>query len=124
MMRRAPLIAATASLLWSGLALAQYADPTRPPGASAADPVSGAGDGGVQAVIVRRGSKTTAVINGQPVKVGGSLDGKRVLRIGESEIVLQGDGGREVLKVMPAVDKVPAKKTAAARQRTTGTERP
>lgn len=124
MTRRVPLAVAAAGLLAASCAHAQYADPMRPPGASAADASSGAAEGGVQLVIVRRGSKASAVINGQTVKVGGLLDGKRVLKISESEIVLQGETGREVLKVMPAVDKVPAGKTAAARQRTTGTERP
>lgn len=124
MTRRVPLAVAAAGLLAAGWAHAQYADPMRPPGASASDPASGAADGGMQVVILRRGGKASAVINGQTVKVGGLLDGKRVLKISESEIVLQGETGREVLKVMPAVDKVPAGKTAAARQRTTGTERP
>ena len=60
------------------------------------------------------------MINGQYVEVGDKLGDKRVLKISESEVVLKGEGGREVIKVTPAIEKVPAKKAAAAKRRTTG----
>jgi hypothetical protein len=53
--------------------------------------------------------------------VGGRFGDKRVLRITEREVVLKGESGREVIKVMPSVEKIPAKKTSARKQRTTGT---
>ena len=90
---------------------------TTEPGSRASAPV----ESGVQTVILRRGGKSTAVINGQHVAVGGKFGDKRVLRISESEIVLKGESGREVIKVMPSVEKTPARKTAAGTQRTTGT---
>jgi hypothetical protein len=34
---------------------------------------------------------------------------------------LKGESGREVIKVTPDIEKVPVKKTAAAKRRTTGT---
>lgn len=106
-------------------ALAQMADPTRP-AAAVMTPEAGAGAApaeiGVQTVIVRPAGKSAAVINGQYVEVGGKLGDKQVLRIGESEVVLIGETGREVIKVTPAIEKVPSrKKTPAAKRRTTGT---
>jgi MSHA biogenesis protein MshK len=99
-------------------------DPTRPAGTlmpemagSAAAPV----ESGVQTVILRPGGKSVAVINGQYVAVGDKLGDKRVVKITESEVVLKGESGREVIKVTPDIEKVPVKKTAAAKRRTTGT---
>jgi hypothetical protein len=80
-----------------------------PEGGSAAAPV----ESGVQTVILRRGGKSAAVINGQYVEVGGMVGDKKVLKITESEVVLKGESGREVIKVTPAIEKVPAKKVAA-----------
>jgi len=104
--------------------LAQVPDPTRPPemfltpgGGGVAAPH----ESGVQTVILRPGGrKSAAVINGQYVEVGGMVGDKRVLKITESEVVLNGESGREVIKVMPAIEKIPVKK-AAAKRRTTGT---
>jgi hypothetical protein len=61
------------------------------------------------------------VINGKYVSVGDMVGDKRVQKISESEVVLKGPGGREIIKVMPAIEKVPASKTVAAKRRTTGT---
>jgi hypothetical protein len=118
------------TLMLSGLigaqaAVAQVPDPTRPAvvvnpaevTAGAAAPV----ESGVQTVILRRGGKSAAVINGQYVEVGGMLGEMRVLKISESEVILRGENGREVIKVTPEVQKVPAKKQPSIRQRTTGT---
>lgn len=109
-----------------GPAGAQVPDPTRPP-AAVMTPEPAAGgivptESGVQAVIVRpKGKgKSSAVINGQYVEVGDKLGDKKVLKIAESEVVLQGEGGREIMKVTPDIEKVPVKKKAAAKRRTTG----
>ena len=118
-------------LLWlagwvaSATVLAQAPDPTRPtgalvspePGAVAAAPA----ESGVQTVILRHGGKSGAVVNGQYVEVGGKLAGKQVLKISESEVVLMGEVAREVIKVTPAIEKVPARKKAATKRRTTET---
>lgn len=125
MMRRALVSLLAAGIMGAGCVLAQTADPTRPaaammtpePGGGAAPPV----ESGVQTVILRPGGKSAAVINGQYVAVGDMLGDKRVMKISESEVVLKGEGGREVIKVMPAIEKVPTRKTAAAKRRTTGT---
>lgn len=116
------LLAALATL---GGAFAQVPDPTRPP-VAAMEPEAAGGsampvESGVQTVILRRGGKSAAVINGKYVSVGDMVGDKRVQKISESEVILKGPGGREVIKVMPAIEKVPANKTAAAKRRTTGT---
>ena len=73
---------------------------------------------GVQTVILRRSGKSGAVINGQYVLVGSKIGDKRVLKISETEVVLEGEGGREVIKLTPAIEKVPAKKAAAIKRHT------
>jgi hypothetical protein len=124
MMRLGPLALLLAAWVGAGSALAQVPDPMRPAAAvMAPDVAGGAGsvESGVQTVILRPGGKSAAVINGQYVVVGDKLGDKRVLKISESEIVLKGESGREVIKVTPAIEKTTAKKTAASKRRTTGT---
>jgi len=115
-----------AGFVGAGSALAQVPDPTRPAGAlmtpDATGGVAAPVESGVQTVILRPGRKSAAVINGQYVEVGGKLGDKRVVKITESEVVLRGESGREVMKVTPAIEKVPARKeTAAEKRRMTGT---
>lgn len=126
MMRRAGLLlAAMAAMAAVGGAVAQVPDPTRPPPAAMTPELAGSlampVESGVQTVILRPGGKSAAVINGKYVSVGDMVGDKRVQKISESEVVLKGPGGREVIKVMPAIEKVPARKTVAAKRRTTGT---
>lgn len=109
--------------------LAQVPDPTRPPaqmmtpdkgGSVVAAPM----DSGMQTMILRRKGKSGAVINGQYVEVGGKVGDKRVVRISENEVVLQGEGGREVIRLIPSIEKTPVAKPAAqsgSRRRSTGT---
>lgn len=127
MMPRAPhglLVAALAVLAAVGGAVAQVPDPTRPPAAAMTPEAAGSlampAESGVQTVILRRGGKSAAVINGTYVSVGDMVGDKRVRKISESEVVLTGPGGREVIKLTPAIEKVPARKTVAAKRRTTG----
>lgn len=125
MMRRALVSLLAAGIMGAGCVLAQTPDPTRPaaammtpePGGVAATPV----ESGVQTVILRPGGKSAAVINGQYVSVGDMLGDKRVMKISESEVVLKGESGREIIKVTPAIEKVPTSKKVAAKRRTTGT---
>ena len=125
MMRHGLLPLLLAGFVGISPAVAQVADPTRPAGAlmtqESAGGVAAPAESGVQTVIVRPKGKSAAVINGQYVEVGGKLGDKRVLKISESEVVLLGEGGREVMKVTPDIEKMPVKKAAAAKRRTTGT---
>ncbi len=118
---RAILLLILAAGATAGSASAQLADPTRPANAQfdAATPGAAASvESGVQTVILRRDGKSAAVINGRHVVVGDKLGDKRIIRISESEVVLTGDSGREVIKVTPAIEKKPAKPPAAAKPRT------
>ncbi len=112
-----------AGLAASALALAQGADPMRPPEGAGTDggSVAPAAQSGVQTVIVRPQGKSVAVINGKQVSVGDRLGDKRVVKISEREIVLNGDSGREVIKVMPAMEKIPVKPASGAKALTGGT---
>lgn len=124
MMRRNLFFLGLAGFMGVSPVLGQVQDPTRPPDAFLTPGGGGlavAQESGVQTIILRpRGRKSAAVINGQYVEVGGLVGDKRVVKITESEVVLNGESGREVIKVMPAIEKTPVKKTAATR-RTTGT---
>lgn len=120
MMGRYALFLVLAGFMGAIPVLAQVPDPTRP-AAPLMTPEAGNGavapiESGVQTVILRHdGRKSAAVINGRYVELGGMVGDRRVLKISESEIVLKGEGGREVIKVTPAIEKLPAKKTAAKR---------
>ncbi len=99
-----------------GQALAQapaaLADPTRPPAAFAALPAAASAPGpvsGLQAVIMRPGRKPLAVINGSTVLLGGKLGDATLVHLSESEAVLLGPAGREVLRLTPGVEVAPAK---------------
>jgi hypothetical protein len=125
MMRLGPLSFLLAGCVWAGSALAQVPDPTRPAGAVMAPEVTSgvavaAVASGVQTVILRPNGKSAAVINGKYVTVGDKLGDKRVLTISESEVVLKGESGREVIKVTPAIEKTKAK-TTDIKRRTMGT---
>lgn len=117
---RHPLVL-LAGLVASSMAPAQVADPMRPPegvaaaadGGSAAPPLQS----GVQTVIVRPKGKSVALINGKQVSVGDTLGDKKVVKISEKEIVLKAAGGREVIKVMPSIEKIPVKQPSAAKLR-------
>lgn len=119
MMRRLVLFLLTAGI-GSGAVLAQLPDPTRPPGGELVTEAGGTGvavESGVQTIIMRRGGKSVAVINGRHVGVGDMLGEKRVLKISESEVVVMGESGREVLKATPAIGKVPAIRPAGEKLR-------
>lgn len=87
------------------------ADPTRPPA------MLGEGDSkeeakssepppaGLQTVILRKGSKPLAVINGQTVELGGTVGDARLVSLGETEAVLQGPNGKEVLRLLPGAER-------------------
>jgi MSHA biogenesis protein MshK len=94
-----------------GIALGQNAslpDPMRPP-SSVIEPAAVAKAGvvgsGLQTVILRKGATPMAVIDGKTVKLGGKVGEARLVKLSESEAVLNGPNGREVLRLTPAVEK-------------------
>ncbi len=111
-------------LAGAGSVMAQVPDPTRPPDALLAPgPAGGVSvpvDSGVQTVILRPGGKSAAVINGQYIVVGEMIGDKRVIKITESEVVLKSESGREIIKVMPAIEKISANRKPAEKRAETG----
>jgi MSHA biogenesis protein MshK len=86
---------------------APFADPTQPPGASgaAADAVSGQVEGPrLQSVLISP-NRRVAVIGGQAVSLGGTYGEARVIRITETEVVLQTGQERRSLLLHPEIQK-------------------
>lgn len=82
-------------------------DPTRPPAGierGAADPVA-AGDGAprLQSVLIapRAGGRHVAVIDGETVRLGETFKGARVARMTQDQVVLERNGERQVLRLLP-----------------------
>jgi len=116
--------AAAAVALASALAQAEaLPDPTRPPSAGAASAEAGAGAAaplGLQAVILRPQGRSVAIINGQTVAVGDQVGAARLISLTADEAVLEGPKGKEVLKLLPAVDKTRASAATAAKKEISG----
>lgn len=113
-------------LIVPAAALAQLPDPTRPPAAmivpDSANPSAQPVESGVQTIIVRQQGKSGAVIDGRYVEVGQMIGDRRIVKITESEVVLKGAAGREVLKAMPAIEKLPVPQSVPAKSKTAGTK--
>lgn len=97
-------------------------DPTQPPAAyttSGADLNMAEPEKGevkipvLQSIVRRHGARPVAMINGQMVRLGGKVDDWTVVRINESDVMLKGVGGKEVLMISPEVEKKPAKAAAS-----------
>lgn len=85
-------------------------DPTRPPNAQAAGP-DGAGATGtqLQSVLISQGRRL-AIINGATVALGETVGEAKVVKITETEVVLQKGSETEVLRLYPGIDKQPVKR--------------
>lgn len=94
----------------SQAALAQpLGDPMRPPAAVAAPPEPGEASktaARLQSVLISPGRRV-AVIDGRLVRVGERVGDATLVAISESQVVLQGPGGRETLKLIPVIEKKP-----------------
>lgn len=97
------------ALFVASLASAQtLRDPTLPPAAVMTPGASGTeaeGELRLEAIRHTRGGGAQALINGQLVKVGETVAGRRLTRIGEGEVWLRQGEEREVLRLAPSVDK-------------------
>lgn len=83
-------------------------DPTRPPaGWASGQAATPSGEGGsmLQSVILPKRGKPAAIINGERVVLGGMYGDLKVVKINESEVVLKGPAGEQVLKMVPEVEK-------------------
>lgn len=105
MIRTARAIAFAAAALAGAGALAQgLPDPTRPPATLYNAPGSGGSAGAgpqLQSVLVSQGRRV-AVIDGETYRVGDSYQGKRLVSVSDTEVVLAQGKQRQVLKLYPA----------------------
>ncbi len=101
-------------------------DPTRPPAEVIAAPPAATGAAAVpqlQSVMITPGERS-AIIGGERVRLGGKFGEARVVKITESEVVLQSAKGSETLRMYPDVSvrpvepaAVPASTAPAAKRR-------
>lgn len=88
---------------------APLADPTRPPAAASAEGAAAAEaevkEMRLSTVLLPQGGKPSVVIDGQVVMLGEKVGEARLIRVRESEAVLQGPDGIEHLYLTPDVDK-------------------
>lgn len=91
---------------------ASLSDPTRPP-TTIIEPVNPttATEGapptnGLQSIILGKGRKPMALINGVTVEIGGKVGDATLVKISESAVVLKGPAGRETLYLTPGVEKL------------------
>jgi len=93
------------------VALADMADPTRPPAAmlTAGGDASSGGEAApalrLQSVLLPQGGRPVAVIGGKTVALGGSVGGATLIRLNEREAVLRGADGVTHLYLTPDVEK-------------------
>jgi hypothetical protein len=105
MLSRLGLWAACA--LTAGAALAMD-DPTRPPAgfyASAGGPAGLAEGGPVLQSVLISDTGRLAIISGELVAVGGKTPAGRLVKVSETEVVLEQGAARKTLKLYPGVDK-------------------
>ena len=93
----------------------ELADPTRPPNAPAPGQDAGPVGTQLQSVLIAPGRRR-AIINGKSVALGESVGEAKVVRISETEVVLQKGDETEVLKLFPGVEKQPVKRASRAQK--------
>ena len=117
MTRCVPLL--VAALVSAAAQAAPFADPTRPPSVSAdAGPGGKAVSGPRLESVLIAPNRRVAVISGQRVTLGGKFGEARVVRISETEVVLQNGEQRETLKLFPEVEKKSIRTRARRADRT------
>ena len=83
------------------------ADPTRPPAALTdnAGQTSVPPETVLQSVLIPKKGKPLAVIGGQTVKLGEMFGDRRLVKVSDREVVLEGPNGKESLPLTPGVEK-------------------
>lgn len=102
-----------------------FADPTRPPAAMMVEVPSlntkaVVPAAGLQAVVLQNGTRKLAVINGETVPLGGKLGESTLIGLSESEAVLEGPNGKEIMHMTPGVEKKLNQKPAVNVKRSGG----
>jgi MSHA biogenesis protein MshK len=88
-----------ASLLASIAHAAPFADPTQPPVVSDAAGVASGGTR-IESILIAP-DRRVAVISGQQVTIGSRIGSGTVVRITETEVVVQGAEGEQTLRLFP-----------------------
>ncbi|MDE2584904.1 MAG: hypothetical protein KGN39_05850 [Betaproteobacteria bacterium] len=92
-------------------AQAGFADPTRPGAATMMDGAASTAGPALQSVILPKGGRPVALVDGQEVRVGDKLGEGVVTFIGETQIKIKGPAGVEVLRLTPGVEKTSRRKS-------------
>jgi len=113
------LLAMTMTMTMAGAQAQPLTDPTKPPSALTAPTGSALAQEEftgtrLQSILISSGRKV-AVINGTMVPLGGMLGESRVVKITETQVVLQNGAETEVLTMYPGIEKRPVKRIAARR---------
>jgi MSHA biogenesis protein MshK len=96
---------------------ASLPDPTQPPAALIAT-----GNGNDEGVAAQRPllqsvmispARRVAIISGQTVALGGLYQGARLVRVGETEVVLRSGNETQTLKLFPELEKQPVSAAGA-----------
>lgn len=97
----------------AGLLADLLPDPTRPAAASElfSNGLSAPASGPVLQSIMLSASRRNVVISGMLLSAGEQFGDMKVIRISENEVELDGPEGKQILKLLPAVEKQPATKT-------------
>jgi hypothetical protein len=93
-------------------------DPMRP-----ADARYAAGTAGLQPAtglqgVVMSPQRKLALINGAIVAVGGTIRDGRLVDVTESSVLLKTDSQTEVMRMYPHIEKKPARRASAGKERT------
>ena len=81
-------------------------DPTRPADVVASDAAHGEAVAlRLDAVLRPVTGRPAVIINGETVKLGGEIEGRKLVAVREASVVLQGAAGREILSLAPEVEK-------------------
>lgn len=94
-------------LLLAGSARAQeLPDPTRPPALTAQSPGAPVTPAGpvLQSIMIFP-SRAEAVISGRLVHVGDTVGNGRIIKIAETDVVLQTSAGLRTMKLFPSIEK-------------------
>lgn len=85
-------------------------DPTRPPAEAYLGTMAESGSAPAAAVlqsVMISSTERSAIIGGEWIKLGGKYHDARVVKITESEVVLQSANGSEILRMYPDVSMKP-----------------
>ncbi|MFY9316585.1 MAG: MSHA biogenesis protein MshK [Burkholderiales bacterium] len=90
-----------------------FADPTRPPSASAEQEGEAPPAGKQLQSVLFSGGRKVAVIDGTMVPLGGTYGDAQLVKISETEVVLKQGEETETLKLYPGVEKRAVKRGAS-----------